>query len=262
MTDFKEITEEWNKIKDTPEVIDENRVTKNTVGGTAADDTAKRQRFLPSEEEHAKNSDRLATMFDKSSRAGAKSTLNGLILPNGRKNFADFHDNYTGTGRMDKKPDRQMAIAPGGGDAGKRVDTKTPSVVLYERCMDCMKPVSKDDCVPNMVFIPTGEKIAPQELAKWKAVGLKPGDIVCYLFCTKCPEATTLEFKKLKNDPITSLILVPGPDSKPMTLADKQSQSYLHQRSRRISDQVIATIKLERNNKDSDCFYGEARLAN
>ena len=100
MTNFQEIEEQFNQIKDTPEALDDLRTSDaHKTTGTAADDTKLRQEVLPDAETHYRLQEKYGAMFDKSSRAGAKSKLHGLILPGGRKNFSDFHDNFTGTGR-------------------------------------------------------------------------------------------------------------------------------------------------------------------
>lgn len=259
MPDFSDIALEYEKIKETPEVIDTLREKKNTINrGLTADSLNKRQDYLPDPQSHYRLQDKLSRMFDKSSRAGAKSTLGGLVMPNGRKMFAEFHDNYTGTGRIQptKAPDK--VLLP---ENGPQLDVKKPSVVLYERCVDCCERIDKDNCVPNMLFLPPGDLMSPAERSKWASVDIKPESVICYLFCVKCPTKVALEYKKIAHDPFkTKFIVWIGPDGKPVTAAEKESREFLTANSTRISNHVFEQIKHHRSLPDSDIFYGEAKL--
>jgi len=257
MTDFNDIVAEYDQIKDNPETIDQIRVKDNQVKGIAADSAQKRVNCLPTAEEHHKLQQKYAEMFDKSSRAGAKHNGGGLILPGGRKNFADFHDNFTGTGRIAKK---QEAPAIPEGNAPK-VDTPQISVVLYKRCIDCGEAVSKSEFVYDMDYVPPRDRF-PGELEKWKAVGLKPGMIIGTFFCLNCVAEFKKERMRIVNDPIKSALQVNGPDGLPTTLAALEAETLKHKHRQRTRENIIAMIKVERNDPMSDCFYGEARLRN
>ena len=257
MPDFNDIASEYERIKNKPEKMDEIRVTENKVGGTPADALKKRENLLPTPETHHKLQEKYAQMFDKSSRAGAKHSGGGLILPGGRKNFADFHDNFTGTGRIEKK---QEAPAIPEHNAPK-VDTPQISVVLYKRCIDCGDTVNKDEFVYDMDFVPPQDRFQG-ELEKWKAVGLKPGMIVGSFFCLKCVEAFKKERTQILNDPFKNALQVNGPDGLPTTLAALEAEALKHKHRQRTRENIIAMIKNERNDPTSDCFYGEARLGN
>ena len=168
MADFSDIQEQYNQIKDTPEVIEQTRISdlsKNT--GKAADRVDLRQDILPDAETHARLQDDYEQMFDKTRRSGAKSTLHGLVLPGGRKMFSEFHNNFTGTGRFkpQKAPDRVQLPT-----RSPQIQTKGPSVVLYERCMDCLERVDKDEAVPNITFLPPGDLMNDIAKSKWSAI--------------------------------------------------------------------------------------------
>lgn len=256
MPDFADIAIEYDKIKNTKTELDELRVHENMGGGKArADAEEQRQKYLPSPEVHQKKVDELSLMFDKSSRAGAKSS-SGLIMPNGQKMFSEFHDKYTGTGRF--KPQTAPDKVPLPRD-NPNIDFKKPSVVLYERCMDCLERVDQGNCTPNMIFLPPGDKMNEIARAKWQGVSIKPGSVLCYLFCEKCPKEAALGAKKIMHDPVKcNLIIGVGADGKPITLAHKETQEYLSARSSRISDQVFEAIKYHRDMPQSDIFYGDA----
>lgn len=257
MPDFSDIALEYEKIKDEVQEIDKTRVSGNAAG-TAADSTEVRQRYLPSKEQHYKNEQRLSQMFDKSSRAGAKSSGSGLIMPNGQKMFSEFHDKYTGTGRFKPQTAPDKVSLPDSA-LNSNIDFRKPSVVLYERCMDCLERVDRDDCVPNMTFLPPGDRMNPIERAKWAGVSIQPFSVICYLFCNKCPKEAAEGAKAITQDPIKNQIIIGmGSDGKPITLAHKETQEYLHKRSARISDQVFEAIKRGRENQETDIFYGDA----
>lgn len=257
MVDFAEIAQAWDDIKDTPDVLGDIRIKPNEVGGKSADDVDTRKAYLPDEEAHYKLEQTYAEMFDKTRRAGPQSTLGGLVLPGGRKNFNDFHENFTGTGRMEaKKEPEGLELAPN----APKVDTHQNMAMLYERCVDCGELVNPNDCEVNASPIPPFELLNPEDTAKWKSVGLKPGFWLCYLFCRKCPAQAMEEMKKIKNNAIRSSIPSPhpGPDGKPLSLADVDVLNYLHGRARKVSENVHKMLKIERDNPDSKCFYGQA----
>lgn len=258
MPDFNDIAVEYDRIKQEDEVLDQNRVKENKVKGKAADDLAKRQSVLPDERTHAKLEEKLSTMFDKSSRAGAKSNAPGLILPNGRKNFTDFHENYTGTGRIEKKQDNQgfvpQANAP-------KVDTPQASVVLYEQCVDCFERVEVGSVIPDMDFVPPRNRFV-DEIDKWAAVGLKPGMIVCSLFCTTCATKFATEHRRILNDPFKNSMMVMGPDGRPTSLAAVEAEQLKHTHRQKTRENIIYLIKQERRNPLSQCFYGDAVIGN
>jgi hypothetical protein len=259
VANFSEIEEQFNQIKDKPEVMDELRTTdamKPT--GRAADDTQLRQEVLPDDETHFRLQEKYSKMFDKSSRAGAKSTLNGLILPGGRKNFSDFHDNFTGTGRFTpQKTPSKVEFS----DKAPKVDPYPDKVVLYERCPQCKERIDQQNFIPQMTFIPPADLLPPKERQKWESVQVKPCSVLCYLFCVKCPTESAAEVKKIRHDPFKSALIVKmGEDGKPITLADIQSREYMAKVSEEISEMVFAMIKNERNNPDSQAFYGANKL--
>jgi hypothetical protein len=259
MTDFAEIALEYDKIKNTPEVTDPLRTSQEykTVG-IAADILEKRQKYLPDAKSHYKLQDKLSRMFDKSSRAGAKSTLGGLVMPNGRKIFSEFHDNFTGTGRFqpEKAPDKVTFK-----DDAPKIDPYPHRVIFYERCMDCLERVNLDDFIPDMTFVPPADKLNPIAEAKWRSVDIKPGTVICYLFCTKCPTEKAKKLRAIKHDPVKSQLLIGiAPDGKPWTMADKESQAFLAEHAGRVSDNVFQQIKYHRDLKSNDIFWGNARL--
>ena len=256
MPDFADLALEYEKIKKTPEVIDSLRVKENP-NGNPADALQKRQRMLPDAKAHYKLQEKYTTMFDKSSRAGAKSKVGGLILPSGRKIFSEFHDNFTGTGRFkpQKAPDKVQLP-----EKAIKVDTKGPSVVLYERCMDCLERVDRDHCVPNMTFLPNGENMNEIARSKWQSVQITPGAVLCYLFCDKCPTEAAKHVKQILHDPFKSQLIIGIVDGKPMTMAEKESKEYMAARGQRIEDNVFQQVKYHRDLPDSDIFYNEAKL--
>lgn len=259
MANFSDIVEEYNKIKDTPEVTDPLRTNQDyKVIGKSADLVEKRQQYLPTKEAHFKLEQKLSKMFDKSSRAGASSTLGGLVMPNGRQIFKEFHDNYTGTGRFQpqKAPDKVEFK-----DDGPKIDPYPHRVILYERCMDCCERVDLNNFVPDMTFVPSGDKLNPVAAAKWSSVSIKPGTVLCYMFCMKCPTDKAIKLRAIKHDPVKSQLLIGmAPDGKPWTMADKESQAFLAEHAGRISDNVFQQIKHHRDLKSNDIFYGNCRI--
>lgn len=264
MTDFSEIVEQYNQIKDTPEVTDTLRTSDKhkasaRVAGGAADSLQKRQRYLPDAESHYKLEDKYSKMFDKSSRAGAKSTLNGLVLPSGRKNFSDFHDNFTGTGRFkpQKAPDKVQFQ-----EKAPKIDPYPNKVILYERCPDCCERVDKDNFIPGMTFVPNGETLSPQERQKWASVDIKPETLICYLFCVKCPTEKAKKLNQIKHDPVKSQFTIGvAPDGKPWTLADKESQEFLLEHTTRVSEAILNQVKYHRDLNSAGIFYGNADIS-
>ena len=257
MPDFNDVALEYERIKDKPEKMDEIRVKENEVGGTPADALKKRESCLPTAQQHHNLSQIYAKMFDKSSRAGAKHAGGGLILPNGRKNFADFHDNFTGTGRIPKK--REVLFTAN--DNAPKVDAPKISVVLYTRCIDCGGLIDKNNAVYDMDFVPPQDRF-PGELEKWKAVCLKPGMIVGSFFCLICVAAFKEERMKILNDPFKNALQVCGLDGLPTSVAALEAEILKHKHRQKTRENIIAMIKVERNDPTSDCFYGEARNGN
>lgn len=256
MDTFKDIANEWDKIKDTPEEIDSNRVKDNKAAGSvAADDMTGREKHLPTRKQHENLSERLSNMFDKSKRSGSYSKGGGLILPNGRQNFADFHDNYTGTGRMAKKTEvKPLEIA----ENAPKVDTPQVSAVLYKRCIDCGGPVDKTNFVHDMDFVPPINRF-PGEVEMWAAVGLKPGMIVGSLFCLPCVSTFGKEHKRILNDPFKNALQVIGPGGVPVTVASMEAEQLKHKHREKTRLNIIQMLKVERENPDSDAFYGAAK---
>lgn len=260
MPNFNDIVEQYDKIKDKPEVTDPLRVRPGIKRGLNADAEAKRQKFLPDAKAHYRLQDRLSRMFDKSSRAGAKTTLGGLVMPNGRKMFADFHDNYTGTGRFQKQVAPDKVLFP---DNGPKIDPYPNKVILYERCMDCRERADRNNFIPAMTFVPTGEALNPMARSKWASVDIKPGTVLCYLFCVECPTKLAKEINRIKHDPIKSNLFVSGPGGildKPISLAEKESQALVKQHGEYISDNVFQQIKYHRDLPETDVFYGNCKL--
>jgi hypothetical protein len=258
MPDFQDIIEQNEALKKTPGVTDLLRQKKNISKGLAADSLQKRQQYLPDKETHARLQDKLSTMFDKTSRAGAKSSLHGLIMPGGRKMFTEFHDTYTGTGRYtpQKTPDKVVFD-----DKAPKVDPYPNKVILYERCAECCERVDMNNFIPAMTFIPAGEHLNPIARAKWAVVDIKPGTLICYLFCMSCPADSAAKLKKIKHDAVKSQFIIGmGPDGKPWTAADKECQEFLHVRTDKINDNIFTIIKQHRELKSNDIFYGNARI--
>jgi hypothetical protein len=257
--DFADIASEYEKIKDTPDVTATLRTNQEyKATGKAADLLEKRQKYLPDASTHYKLQDKLSKMFDKSSRAGAKSTLGGLVMPSGQKIFREFHDNYTGTGRFkpQKAPDK-VAFK----EDGPKIDPYPNRVILYERCMDCLERVDLNNFIPDMTFVPPGEHLNPIAAEKWRSVDIKPETLICYFFCMKCPTERAKKLRAIKHDPIKSKFIIGmGPDGKPMTMADKECQAFLAEHAGRISDNVHQQIKYHRNLKSNDIFWGNARI--
>lgn len=259
MPNFDEIKQEWEQIKDTPDAIGNTRTLENPLTNTqTADNLGNLQDALPDEEAHYQKQLHLTKLFDKTSRAGAKSKLNGMILANGRKMFAEFHDNYTGTGRF--KPQ----VAPDKVDFKEnapKVDPYPHRVIMFDRCVDCREVVDLNNFHPDMTFIPPGDMLNPIAKAKWAAVDIKPGTLICYLFCMKCPSDAATAVQAIRHDPIKSKFIIGmGPDGKPMTLAQKEAHEYMSKRSAIISDNIFAEIKRHRDLKSNDIFFGNAKI--
>jgi hypothetical protein len=247
---IKEVQDGLEEQKKEKHFLDKSAIVKNTAPGRSADSAAMLEHFLPSKEEEFKNAEKLTTVFDTSSRAGAGGTKAGVvgIRPNGGKAASEFLEMYTGIGRF--KPQavpftEKINICDKGNDNARK-----PSVVFYKSCMDCMKPLNRDDCVPNMNIIPPLQIATQAEIEKWRSVGLKPGMVVCYCFCTPCIK----EAVAIQKDPYKQMPLIVG--GVETTLAKMEMQK----RASRISDQVIAEIKRERENPETDVFYGDAKL--
>jgi hypothetical protein len=258
MSDFDDIIEQYEQIKDTPDVLSKTTVKDNASKGVSADNLKSIQNYLPSPKSHIELQTKLTDLFDKTSRSGAQSKAPGMILPGGRKKFAHFHDNFTGTGRFtpQKTPDKVDF-----GDKAPKVEPYPHRVILFQRCADCNDPIDKENFVPNMLPILPGELLAPEERAKWASVDIKPETLLCYFFCINCPAAVAANLQTIRQDPIKSQMMVGiGPDGKPITVSDKEAQTYLAERSAKISKNVFEQIKYHRDIRDNSVFFGNARI--
>ena len=244
VNDIIEANEELKSIK---EEIADTPIVKNTVGGTSADSIEARQAMLPSEQETFKLASRLQPMFDTTSRAGAGGTRIGVpgIRPHGGKAASRFLDDYTGTGRI--APEKKMFQENEPIKQTKKVDTPQVSVALYKQCPDCHKPVSKDDAVPNITYVLPPEHTNPY--TNWEAVRLRPGEIIGYLICGPCVRDAMKEAQRLNAVGVS--YFQNGQEV-------KAGQRYLHARGKLISENVYDQIKRERDNPDTDVFYGMA----
>ena len=250
MPDFADIASEYEKIKKTPDAIDFAPVKKNKAGGVSADHAHNIKQILPPMQEEMKKREQLTAMFNTTSRAGAGGTKVGVpgIRPSGGKAASQFLEDFVGTGRIKKEPKpfhENTVFAP-----TRQADTKRPSVVLYEKCMDCLKPVNRDDAVPSMVVVPPPDRIAPQVKQRWDSLNLKVGDVVCYLFCGPCVRGAV---DTMKDRTLNSITLIQNGQETTM------AQIKMRERSTRISDQVHQVLLNERNNPYSDVFYGDAK---
>lgn len=230
--------------------LDETRISKNKVGGDSADSQDSIAGMLPSKKEQFELAEKLTPMFQTTSRAGAGGTRANLVglRPNGGKEASAFLDKYTGTGRMEKK--KAMFSENQAVTENKRVDGPGPSVVIYDCCQDCLQPVRKDDCIPNMIVLPPPDKFNPIAFEKWRALDLKPGDILCYLFCGPCVRETMKECQRLNASGLTYVI-----NGYSVTAQER----YLKERAQRVSDNVQNRLKRERDNPNTDVFYNNAR---
>lgn len=235
----------------------DNRRNKQK-GQADADDI---ERLLPSAEQQARDADHLERMLSTASRAGAGGTTVGLpgLRPSGGVAASKFIEDNVGVGRIPKAPDPAESNTAVPEPAKQyRTDTKRVSVAIYDRCMDCMKPVPQHDVVPNLTWVPDysqvkwfelpseeQQKLREQE-AKWKAVRLYPGEGVGYLFHHSC-------VKEALDSAQRKRLVV---DAKGTT----QGEREMKERAARISRQVHEYIAKERNNPNSDIFHGEAAL--
>jgi hypothetical protein len=254
MTNYttNEIIEAAKHLKKDKHFLDKFPTKNNQHLGLSAASSAVINRMLPSKEIEAKKADELSRVFNTTTRAGAGGTKAGLVglRPSGGKAASAFLENYTGLGRF--KPQAAPYSEPLNIKETRNDNVKKPSVVLYKLCMDCMQPVSKDACVPNMTIIPPPQLCAPSETAKWQSVQLKTGDILCYLFCVSCVKDAQAQAKRPEKQ---IRVVVQGQETTIAALEQKK-------RGERISDQVFACVKNERNNPESDVFYGDAKIWN
>jgi hypothetical protein len=246
-----DILEAREAQKKTKHFLDKLPTKKNKTRGLAADDKAKIARLLPSKKEEFKKAEKLSRLFDTTARAGAGGTRTGVpgIRPSGGKEASGFLETYTGVGRY-KAPPAAFTQNQSFTGSATSSETKRPSVVLYKKCMDCMQPVRRDDAIPNMTIIPASEHLHPIAREKWETVKIRPGSIICYLFCGDCVRAAVAVSK----DPSKQIRLISG--GQETTLARYE----LQQRSQKISDQVFEAIKRERDNPESDVFYSDGVL--
>jgi hypothetical protein len=251
MTTFKEIEEANRELANTPEVIEQAKIVKNKrARGKSADSAQVLESMLPSPEVEFKTAESLAVMFDTTKRAGAGGTKAGVvgIRPHGGKAASNFLEEFTGSGRMAPKKgafDENVKIKD-----GKNLNCPQASVVIYKECMDCMKPVCRDACVPCVVPIPPDQAMNEITKAKWQAVNIRPGDVLCYLFCLKCAKDAHAEAQRLNRS---------GLDIVVMGTVVKAGQRYLKERGQRIEDHVFNYIKRERHNPQTDIFYGNCK---
>jgi hypothetical protein len=244
-----DIIAESARLKNEKHFVNKLPIRRNIAPGRSASDLKSIERILPSKKEEAKKTNELATMLNTATRAGAGGTRVGLpgIRPHGGKAASAFLENFTGVGRF--KPQPAPFTEPLQIKEKRNENARSPAVVLYKLCMDCMQPVSRDDCIPNMTIVPPPEMCAPAVTEKWKSVGLRAHDILCYIFHTSCVQ----EAQKQSKEPSKQLRVISfGQET---TLAALE----MKQRGERIADQVYALIKAERNNPDSDIFYGRAK---
>lgn len=248
--DLKTLKEELAELEKTPEAIELSRVARNTVRGESADSTAMIERMINPADEFKKAED-LTAMLDTSKRAGAGGTKAGLvgIRPNGGKAASQFLEDFTGTGRMKKQAAPFEEKMKFDGDKVKR-DVKKPSVVLFKHCMDCMFEVRQDEAIPQMMPLPPGGIMNEIERAKWESVGIRPGEILCWLYCVPCMKAAMKEAQRLNSIGLTLI-----QNGQPVTAG----QRFLNERGKRISENVITYIRRERNDPHSEVFYGECK---
>lgn len=244
--DLDEILTANEEYKKTQAEIDKTPIKQNKVGGVSADNTDKLQGMLPGAEQQFKLAENLASMINTASRAGAGGTRVGVpgIRPNGGKAAASFLDDFATPGKMKKQAgayEEKVQFKE-----SKRLDVKKPSVVIHNKCMDCMGPLNLDEVVPSMVIIPPPMALNPITRAKWQGVGLQSGDIVCYCFCLQCATKAMLEAEKLNK---SGVVLIEN--GQQVTLGQK----FLKANGERISDNVFQFIQHERDNPDSEIFY-------
>lgn len=249
--DLRELLEEHEELKKTPDVLADAPIRENTVGGRSADAQKNIEKWLPDPEKEYKTAEELTLMFDTSRRAGAGGTRSNVvgIRPHGGRAASAFLEQYTETGKFKKQaePFEEKQKFEG---SKKGKDVKGPSVVLYKLCMDCMQPVNRDECVPQMLPLPPGNLMNEIEKQRWYNVGIHPGDILCWLYCLKCMKSAMKEAQRLNS---TGLMLVQN--GQPVTAG----QRYMNERGQRISQQVYEHIRAERQNPETDIFYGEAK---
>jgi hypothetical protein len=242
LTDIALATEE---LKKKPHFLDKLPATKNTTGKTSADNKRKINRFLPKAEKEQKLGEYYQAMLNTTSRAGAGGTKLGLpgIRPSGGKAASKFLDDFIGTGRFQKPPEpfsQKKHFLP-----SNQNTTKKPRAIIFDRCMDCLKLVHKDDAIPNLTFIPPPEQINPIAKAKWASVRIRPGDIIGYLFHAKCVRAAVSQMQLLGQGVITF------ENGKQVTAA----QRFARERSQKVSDNVHSYLVNECLRESSECYY-------
>lgn len=230
--------------------LEASPIRRNNIGGDSADSENSLKGMLPSDKEQFEYAEKITPMFSTVSRAGAGGTRANLVglRPNGGKEASTFLDKYTGTGRMEKK--KAMFEENKAVEQTKRVEGPQASVVLYDCCQDCLKPVKKDDCVPNMVLLPPPNQANPIEYQKWNSINLKPAMILCWLVCGDCARSAMRDCQRLNAGGLSYVIA-----GHTVTAGER----YIKERAMRISDNVWNRLKRERDNPLTDVFYGEAR---
>jgi hypothetical protein len=248
--DLTEIAIETEKLKSQPDWLDNTPVIDNKALGESADVGLENK---PIDTVDGRKLERLADMFDTTTRAGAGGTKSNLVglRPRGGKAAAEFLDDYTGVGRFKPEPKPYTENKPLEQTRTSEM-AKAPRVVLYKRCMDCMERVHMDDCVPNIMPIPAPMFLDAETMGKWNAVGVYSGHVVCYLFCGECMrEALAIMQGKAPLPPHISPLITfdnKGQRQDPIT-------RFVKERGQRISEHVFAEIRNERNDPNSDCFY-------
>lgn len=246
-----EIREAAEQLAKEKEAYADSAIVKNPVPGMSADDESVRQQFLPSAEQHHQMASDFSEMLDTTKRAGAGGTKSNVvgIRPNGGKRASTFLEQFTGTGRMPKEKklfEENVKLKE-----GKRLECPQLACCLYVQCVDCFKRVDRNACVPAIVPIPPGHLINPITREKWEQVGLRPGDVIGYLFCLRCAKHAAEQVQYLNRTGLD--VVVNG-------TVVKAGQRWAKERSERISENVFRMIRNERANPESECFFGEAKL--
>lgn len=232
---LKEIIEQVEEQKKDPHFLDQLPTKENPRKDKelSADDPRVINRKLPGKE------------TDYKIRQYYKDVLNKPLVhgPQNKKR-AQFIDNFV-YGEKPKKPQpafSQTETFPG---LDPKTPVRKPRVVIYDKCMDCLQRVNKDDAVPNMVFIPKPPHLNPITQARWAAVRVRPGDIVCYLFHGSCVRGALAQVKLLGRGIITM------ENGRPVTAGER----YAQERGLRIQNNVFEYLTSECLKPDSDVYY-------
>lgn len=228
------------------------------VPGMSADDAAVADRFLPSAEEEHRLLDRYGKGFSKTSRSGSftdKPNASSAIFPNSLKFASEFIDEntpgkYKPQGEM-KPPSEQES--PVGWFPGA-------SAVIEDTCLDCLKPVAKEEYVGGMY------PISEQDTHKLASMGVKFSDIVLYVVHKSC-----WDYAKVMGKDKTPLALVFGGNvmsdkdimlmqkyGKPMQIHDGQEKTlgqwYLQKRQESLWNNLCGILKAEKMKPTSKVF--------